>query len=252
MKGIFLLGFLGPEKLNYYGLAGRLMSCPCCYPPRCWPPITSGHVQHGILDTISPSMNIWYGRSHDAGTTLRRRLWVSADLLGFRALDSEQINPIVCYQVISKMRFDYRRFVRTFHSCICHDTCNHKAIAISVSIFKHMRWENIALRRSLHHHGNIASERSPKSGLRPTLIEWLQWFFLVHSTIDSTAHSFPLHSLEQCISTTPMTNIPPGRDTNPVPLSFFKHVWRCNPDNTRCWTDASVMLVRRRKRWINM
>ena len=37
---------------------------------------------------------------------------------------------------------------------------------------------------------------------RNTLIELLQMFFIVHSTIDSTAH-MPLNSLEHCICTTP-------------------------------------------------
>ena len=43
-------------------------------------------------------------------------------------------------------------------------------------------WVNIALRRSLHNHDNIATEGSP------VLIEWLQGFQCMHSTIDSTAH----------------------------------------------------------------
>ena len=34
-------------------------------------------------------------------------------------------------------------------------------------------------------HGNIVTEGSPKSGLCPTLIEWLQGFFIAHSTIDN-------------------------------------------------------------------
>ena len=73
-------------------------------------------------------------------------------------------------------------------------------------------------------HGNIATEGSPKSGLGPTLIEWLQGFFIVRSTIDDTAHSRPLISLEHCICTTSMTNIRPGRDSNPVPLSSHKMI----------------------------
>ena len=49
---------------------------------------------------------------------------------------------------------------------------------------------NIALRRFLHNHGNIATEGSPKPGLYPTLFfEWLQRFFIVHSTTGSTVHS---------------------------------------------------------------
>ena len=46
----------------------------------------------------------------------------------------------------------------------------------------------------------------------------------MHSTIDSTAHSRPLNSLEHkpiCIlCTTSMTNLPLDRDANPVPLRF--------------------------------
>ena len=36
-------------------------------------------------------------------------------------------------------------------------------------------------------------------------------------SLDSTANSKPLNSLERCICTTPVTNIRPGRDSNPVP-----------------------------------
>ena len=79
---------------------------------------------------------------------------------------------------------------------------------------------NIVLRRFLHNHGNIATEGSPKSELFSTLIEWLQRFFIVHSTIDNTAHSRPLNSLEHCIRTTSMAHITLGRDSKPVPLSF--------------------------------
>ena len=63
---------------------------------------------------------------------------------------------------------------------------------------------NPASRRFLHNHSNMATEGSPKSELCPTLIEWLQFFFIVHSTIDSTAHSRPLNILEPCICTTSM------------------------------------------------
>ena len=52
--------------------------------------------------------------------------------------------------------------------------------------------------------------------LCPTLIEWLHGFFIVHSTIDNTAHSIHLNSLVHCIFTTSMTNIRPDRDSNPV------------------------------------
>ena len=51
---------------------------------------------------------------------------------------------------------------------------------------------NIALRRFLNNHGNIATEGSPKSALRPTLIELIRGLFVVYSTVDSTVHSRPL------------------------------------------------------------
>ena len=44
------------------------------------------------------------------------------------------------------------------------------------------------------------------TGLCPTLIEWLRGLFILHSTIDSTAHSIHMNSLEHCIRTTLMTN----------------------------------------------
>ena len=50
--------------------------------------------------------------------------------------------------------------------------------------------------------------------------EWIQWFFIVHSTIGSTVHSRTLNSLEHCICTTTMTNIRPDRDTNLVPPGY--------------------------------
>ena len=58
---------------------------------------------------------------------------------------------------------------------------------------------NIALRPFLHNHGYIATKGRPKSGLCPTLIEKLQGFLIVHSTVESTAHSIPLNSFEHCI-----------------------------------------------------
>ena len=77
---------------------------------------------------------------------------------------------------------------------------------------------NIALRRFLHNHGDIATEVSPKPRLCPTLIS--NDFFIVHSTIGSTVHSMPLNSLEHCISTTTMTNIRPDQDSNLVPPAY--------------------------------
>ena len=52
----------------------------------------------------------------------------------------------------------------------------------------------------------------PEIGTCPTLIEWLQGFFIVHSIIDSTVHSKPLNNLEHCICTTSTTSIQPSRD----------------------------------------
>ena len=75
---------------------------------------------------------------------------------------------------------------------------------------------SIVLRCFLRNHSNIATEGSPKSELCPTSIEW-QGFFIVHSKIDSNAHSRLLNSLGHCNCTTPITNIQPGRDANPVP-----------------------------------
>ena len=54
-------------------------------------------------------------------------------------------------------------------------------------------------------------------------------FFILQSTIDSTAHSRPLNSLEHCICTTLMTNMRHGRNSNPVHLSFEE------PDRKNHW-----------------
>ena len=79
---------------------------------------------------------------------------------------------------------------------------------------------NIALRRFLHNHGNIATEGSPKPGLYPTLISNDFNDFIVHSTIGSTVHSMSLNSLKHCICTITMTNIRPDRDSNLVPPGY--------------------------------
>ena len=50
--------------------------------------------------------------------------------------------------------------------------------------------------------------------------EWIQGFFIVHSTKYSTVHCIPLNSLEHCICTTTMTNIRPDRDSNLVPPGY--------------------------------
>ena len=63
--------------------------------------------------------------------------------------------------------------------------------------------------------------RKPEAGTMPySYFEWLQGFFIVHSTIGSTVHSMPLNSMEHCICTTTMTNIRPDRDSNLVPPGY--------------------------------
>ena len=55
----------------------------------------------------------------------------------------------------------------------------------------------------------------------------------MHSTIDSTAHSMPLSSLEQCICTASMPNIRPGRDSNPR-LDRMSHRGRPDGSGASC------------------
>ena len=63
--------------------------------------------------------------------------------------------------------------------------------------------------------------RKPEAGNMPySYFEWLQEFFIVHSTIGSTEHSKPMNSLEHCISTTTMANIRPDWDSNLVPPGY--------------------------------
>ena len=69
--------------------------------------------------------------------------------------------------------------------------------------------------------GQYRDRRKPEAGTMPySYFEWLQGFFIVHSTIGSTVHSMPLNSLEHCICTTTMTNIRPDRDFNLVPPGY--------------------------------
>ena len=65
---------------------------------------------------------------------------------------------------------------------------------------RYKKWMNIALRRLLHNHGNIAMYRraSGAGTMFYSYSEWLQGFFIVHNTIGSNAHSRPLNSLEHC------------------------------------------------------
>ena len=63
--------------------------------------------------------------------------------------------------------------------------------------------------------------RKPEAGIVPySYFEWLQGFFIVHSTIGSTVHSMILNSLEHCICTTTITNVRPDRDSNLVPPGY--------------------------------
>ena len=89
-------------------------------------------------------------------------------------------------------------------------------LAVWKRFWSYSEWVNIALRRFLHNHGNIAAEGSRSH----TLIECLQGNFRMYSTIDSTAHCRLLNSLKHFICTAARTNIRPGRDSNPAPLSF--------------------------------
>ena len=60
--------------------------------------------------------------------------------------------------------------------------------------------------------------RKPEAGTMPySYFEWLQWFFIVHSTIGSTVHSM-LWTVRICTTTT--TNIRPDRDSNLVPPGY--------------------------------
>ena len=88
---------------------------------------------------------------------------------------------------------------------------------------------------------------------------------LIYSVQYHKHHSRLLNSLEHCIWTTPMTNIRPGRDSNPVPLSFAPQSdWvshRGRPAfllyhqpsglNGNFLYNICTMLVQRRRRCIN-
>ena len=114
---------------------------------------------------------------------------------------------------------------------------------------------NIALRRFLHNHGNIATEGSPKPGLCPTLIfKWFQGFFIMNSSIGCTVHAMPLNSLEHCICTTTMTNILHDRDSNMVPPGYKPQLIRMshkvNPETKGCfsiWNHHNKMSYTRRQ-----
>ena len=108
-------------------------------------------------------------------------------------------------------------------------------------------WVNIALRRFLHNHGNIATEGSPKSGLCPTLIEWSRVLYSAqYHRKYCTLQARQFGALYFCIGTISITNIRPDRDSNSVPLSFepqpdrMRHRGRptMNPVGTRRCCDA--------------
>ena len=66
--------------------------------------------------------------------------------------------------------------------------------------------------------------RNPKPGLCPALIEWIQGVFIVHSTVDSTANSSPLNSLEHCICTTSI-NIGTCRSKSESVIYMIMNEW---------------------------
>ena len=85
------------------------------------------------------------------------------------------------------------------------------------------------------HSWQYHDRRKPEVGTMPysyrmTWVLYRQGYFIVHSTIDNTAYSRPLNSLEHCRYTTSMANIRPDRDSNPVPLSF-----KPQPDRISHW-----------------
>ena len=80
---------------------------------------------------------------------------------------------------------------------------------------------NIALRRFLHNHGDIATEGNPKPGLCPTLIS--NDFFIVHSTIGSTFEQFGalyLHSHDDKYPSRP--GLEPGTPSLQAPVDTNK------------------------------
>ena len=79
---------------------------------------------------------------------------------------------------------------------------------------------NIALRHFLQSWQYRDRRKSKAGTMLYSYFEWLQGFFIVHSTIGSTVHSRPLNSLEHCICTTTITNIRPERGLNLVPPDY--------------------------------
>ena len=81
-------------------------------------------------------------------------------------------------------------------------------------------WVNIALRHVLHIEAITRQKEARSRDNAYSYFEWLQGFFIVHSTIDSTIHPRHFNSLDDCICTTTMINIRPDRESNLVPSGY--------------------------------
>ena len=111
-------------------------------------------------------------------------------------------------------------------------------------------------------HANIATGGNPNSGLCPTLIEWLQGFFLVHSRpiMDGILHDKHLNSLEHCMNKTGdesfsvtapklWNSFPCENKTSKEAQSFMnkieKIVWPIiflRPNPKKMWTARGILL----------
>ena len=110
---------------------------------------------------------------------------------------------------------------------------------------------NIALRRFLHNHGNIATERSRDYALllfRMTS----RAFSSAQYTIGSTVHSRLLNSLEHWICTTTMTKIRPDRDSNLVPPGYKPQSIRMRHRDRLPLPRSKVQLLQCRFIWIKV
>ena len=100
------------------------------------------------------------------------------------------------------------------------------------------------------HCGNVATEESPKVGLCPTLIEWLQKVLSnAHYHRYSTAHSWLSNSLDQYVG--PMHNhddiyLQSGFEPS---TSEFRHT---TATNIIYWTGVGLLLAYRRIPWANI
>ena len=75
----------------------------------------------------------------------------------------------------------------------------------------------------------------------------MPYYYQVHSSIDGTAHSSPLNSLEHCICTTPRTNIRPSRDSCFDPRLTAWAIGAGQQVSLRGW----VNITARNIRWTN-